>query len=528
MAVRLPARLALPVAIAAVVVTAAVTVGLYATIHRTGAVATRQAQGQFTRITEHALAERGQVLHEMAVVFASARGDIRARDRAWRHPPVAAAAVLERGTGRVRSALGAVMHPADLRAAAAAGRVAGHLVRTGEGLLLAGAASGDRSDEVVVVAQRLDVAFVRALGDVVRTDVAVEGGGIVVATFAAGAQPAETVPVRIPLETAGGGAATVTLFLPAGDARRARHMALVASLAGGGVLLLGALAFYAWIAASVTGPIRDLIAATDRLAAGELARALPEGAPAELGTLVARFNRMASALREAEARLVHSAKLSSIGALVAGVSHELNNPLYGLLGHAELLLAQGGLDAPSRERLDLILREGRRMQRTLSELRGFTRPSARERGRVDLGQVAREVLALVEHDAESGRAVRRPEIAADEAAVIGAPDELRQVMLNLVLNALQAMPDGGTLVVRVGGRGNRVAVAVEDTGTGIPAGILARVREPFFSTKPGRMGLGLAIAYEIVTAHGGALVLENLPGGGVRASFDLPGAGVPA
>jgi len=522
--VKLSVRLALPLLLVAAGVTGAVTAGLLVVLNRTTGAVAAQTGHQLGRITEHALEERAQALHDMAVVFAALRGDARARDRAWRHAPVTAAAVLDGALGRVRSAFGPAMDARDLMAIARGGTDR-PVVRAADGLLVTGAARADRGGDLVVIGQRLDAGFAAELERTLQAPVSIATQGRTTAATFTGPVPSRDVyPVEVAVDTPGGGAATVTVYVPAAQVFRARRAALAVAL-GGGIMLLAAGFFFYWYAViRITRPIGDLIAATERLAAGDLTAGLSAGAPAELGTLVRQFNRMADALKEAQGKLVHSAKLSSVGALVAGISHELNNPLYGLLGHAEHLMHKVPEGDPAREKLEIIVREARRMQRTLADLRGFTRPSARARATVDLAQVAREVVELVRHDAATAGVAIQAASPGGAAETLGSPDELRQVVLNLVLNALQATPRGGSITVRAAGP----AITVEDSGAGMDASTLARVREPFFTTKPGRMGLGLSIAQEIVTAHGGNLRIDSRPGAGTRITVDLAPAAVAA
>lgn len=301
---------------------------------------------------------------------------------------------------------------------------------------------------------------------------------------------------------------------------------LGSAAAGGALLLLTTLAFVAYVVRRVTRPLRDLAEAADRVAAGDVAARLPETAPAELGILVRRFNAMAAALKETQERLVHSAKLSTVGHLVAGISHELNNPLQGLLTQAELLAGKLDPGADGRKELDLVVAEGRRMQRTLGELRSFVRRSAPEAARVDITGVIRDVLALVRPQAERARVATRARLQEGGLSVLASSDQLRQVVLNLVMNALEAMPAGGELTVDAATERNggtpRAVVRVRDTGTGIADADLPRVAEPFFSTKDGRMGLGLAICRDIIAGHAGQLAVDSRSGGGTTVTFWLP------
>lgn len=521
---KLHARLALPMVIAAVTVTGAVIGGLVLLVRGTTRVVANQTGHQLTRIAAHAVAQRAEALDEIASVFASLPGDAGTRDRRWRHPPLAAVAVLDRAGTRVRSRLGAAMDDDDLRALAGAGRPDWPVARTQDGrLLIVGRAHGDRREEFVVVGVPVDAAFAESLGRTLQTGVEIRAGGSTIAAVRLPSEPgARRYTAAGDARTPGGGPFEFVVDVPAEEVFRTQRTAVAIAAGGGLALLAAAFVFYGWLVVRVTRPIRDLTVAVRRVGAGEPAARLPADAPAELGELVAEFNRMAGALRDTQDRLVHSAKLSSVGALVAGVSHELNNPLHGLLGHAEHLSTKYPAGDPVREKLDTILREGRRMQRTLADLRGYTRPGGRERVRVDLNDVAREVLELVRHDAERAGIACALDLAAGEATITASPDRVRQVALNLALNAAQAMTGGGSLTVRTTRTTGEAALVVEDSGPGVPPDLLARVTEPFFSTKPGRMGLGLSISREILEEHGGTLTLANRPAGGAKAEARWP------
>lgn len=527
----LHARLTLPLVVAAVVVTGTVLGGLVLLVRGTTRVVIRQTGHQLTRIAAHALAQRAEALDDVATVFASLAGDARARDLRWRHEPLAAVAILEPGGGRIRSWIGAALDPADLPALAGRDHPAWPVIRTADGrLLVAGRARDDRGGSVVVVGVPVDGAFADALAKTLQAGVEITAGGRTLAASRSGSGSGDrrytaTGAARTP----GGAPFEFRVAVPADDVFRTQRAALALAGAGGLVLLAAAFVFNGWVVARITRPIRELTTAVRRVGAGEQTARLPADAPAELGELVAEFNRMAAALRETQDRLVHSAKLSSVGALVAGVSHELNNPLHGLLGHAEHLSTKYPEGDPAREKLETILREGRRMQRTLADLRGFTRPGGRQRATVDLNDVAREVLELVRHDAGKAGVECAADLAAGGAPIEAAPDRVRQVALNLALNAVQAMPAGGRLTIRTSrtdGAGTGGSLVVEDDGPGIAADVLARVTEPFFSTKPGRMGLGLSISREIVEEHGGSLTIASAPGRGARVEARFPAGGM--
>lgn len=219
-------------------------------------------------------------------------------------------------------------------------------------------------------------------------------------------------------------------------------------------------------------------------------------------------------------------RLAALGVLAAGVAHEVNTPLTGISSYAQLLLAETGEDDPRHELLRKVERQTFRASRIVSGLLEFARKPGRERRPVDLATVVAETAELL-RERMSAKGVRfRREVAEAGATVLGSEGELQQVLTNLMLNAIDAMAPqgGGELVARVGARGDRVLVAIEDGGPGIPAEHLATVFEPFFTTKrnQGGTGLGLSICYNIVEQHGGSIAVENRPEGGCRFTVELP------
>jgi signal transduction histidine kinase len=353
-------------------------------------------------------------------------------------------------------------------------------------------------------------------------EISVEGRAV------AGADPGGTDPgeatatVAIELPTAAETPVRLTARVPAGRILAARRAALGATVAGGVLLFLAGAGVALWTLARVTRPLRSLAAAAEALAAGGAPVEVPAGAPAEVGVLVARFNEMGGKLAESRDRLVHTAQLSTVGQLVAGVSHELNNPLTILLTHAEYALARLDPAAPGRAEVATVLDQGRRLARLLGELRGLVRPGDAAPAPLDLNDIARETAALIRHDAAKASVACEAVVARAPVIVRASADQIRQAALNLALNALQATPAGGRMAVRAesGAPGGRLVV--EDTGPGFPPDLRDRLGEPFVSTRPGRLGLGLAITRDVAARHGGRLRLDAAPGGGARATLELP------
>ncbi|MEG6506630.1 ATP-binding protein [Nitratidesulfovibrio sp. 1201_IL3209] len=244
-------------------------------------------------------------------------------------------------------------------------------------------------------------------------------------------------------------------------------------------------------------------------------------------------------------------KLAAIGSLAAGVAHELRNPLSSIKGYATYFGSRFAEGSEDREAARVMVQEVERLNRVISDLIGLARPSDIAPRPVDAGFLVRHVLRLVRQDAaHRGVTVRvEPEEGQDfagpgqvgpgqpgpgEGAPRGLPegpvpralldpDRFSQALLNVFLNALEAMPRGGELSVRLAAApGNRIAVSVRDTGAGIAPEHLATIFDPYFTTKSQGTGLGLAIVHKIVEAHGGEVSLRSVPGQGTEVTFLLP------
>ncbi len=227
---------------------------------------------------------------------------------------------------------------------------------------------------------------------------------------------------------------------------------------------------------------------------------------------------------ELERRLVQADKLSSIGLLAAGVAHEVNTPLAVISTYAQMLARQITDDSPQSKLLEKIARQTFRASEIVNSLLNFSRTSTTELVEVDLNRVVRETVGLIEHQLKNA-AVHTEFTLADPLPVIrGNAGKLQQVFLNLFLNARDAMEGGGTLSVRTSNGGGAVRVEVVDTGQGIPSENLARIYDPFFTTKGARKGtgLGLSVTYGIVREHGGEIEVESQPGAGTRFVLEFP------
>jgi signal transduction histidine kinase len=231
-------------------------------------------------------------------------------------------------------------------------------------------------------------------------------------------------------------------------------------------------------------------------------------------------------LAETQAQLLQAGKLAAVGQLVAGVAHEINNPLAVVMGQAQLI-ALHATDAAVVERSEQILRAATRAAGIVRELQTFARPQPTQHAPVQMSDVVDRVLALRRQTLEvSGIRVER-HVAPAVPSVQADALQLEQVVLNLLLNAEQAVLDSrgsACITLGVATRGDRVRVSISDTGPGIADDVMPRIFEPFFTTRPvGRgTGLGLSISYRIVEAHGGRLWAESEPGRGATLIMELP------
>ena len=238
------------------------------------------------------------------------------------------------------------------------------------------------------------------------------------------------------------------------------------------------------------------------------------------------IERQKEQLEMANRQLLRAANLASVGELASGMAHEINNPVGIILGRTDYILAtQEYLSAEAKEDLQVVRNQAERVASTVRSLLTFARPSPLTIRPVDLAQLVDQAIALetprchsAEVKIERSPSDRVPTIRAD-------PDRLQQVLVNLMNNAIDAMPQGGLLGISLAdGGGGEVIVNISDTGTGITEEDQARIFDPFFTTKPAGKGtgLGLAVSYGIIRDHGGEIRLNNFPGKGSTFSIVLP------
>ncbi len=237
--------------------------------------------------------------------------------------------------------------------------------------------------------------------------------------------------------------------------------------------------------------------------------------------LEARVEQRTRQLRETQAQVIRAEKLAVVGRLAASVAHEVNNPLQAIALQLQLI-GDEGLTGTASRRLAIVREELDRIAGIVQRLLDFQRPTLGERKPHQLSALLDDVLALSNKQLQQhGITVVREE-GTDLAPILVAGNRLKQVLLNLILNAIEAMPDGGRLRIRSWQVNGMVAVTFSDTGSGMASEVMEHLFEPFFSTKTNGTGLGLAVSHEIVTQHGGSLEAGNGPDGGAIFTIKLP------
>jgi len=260
------------------------------------------------------------------------------------------------------------------------------------------------------------------------------------------------------------------------------------------------------------------------LVPAQLTKALirdPDGAPAAEVVLIADLSER----RAFERQLIQSGKLASIGQLAAGVAHEINNPLFAILGLVEFLLLEAEPETKAHERLTLIQGTALEIKEIVRALLDFARERSDEHSVISLADVAAQTVELMRRTS-AAKQIDIVERYSDEPVPIeGSSSQLKQIFVNLISNAKHALKDGGgTITVEVGRDGEFAWAEVRDTGPGLSEDVAARVFEPFYTTRRdiGGTGLGLSVSLGIAQAHGGSLVVDSKPGEGAAFRLRLP------
>jgi len=252
-------------------------------------------------------------------------------------------------------------------------------------------------------------------------------------------------------------------------------------------------------------------------------RKLIESIARDIAVLVERFDSLAAGAALAE-QLRHADRLATIGQLAAGVAHELNEPLGNILGFAQLLQKSSGLTETIRRDVDQIVKASMHGREVVRKLLVFARQTQTQRVDIDLNGLIRESLYFLEARCRRGAIDLRLDLAPGSSIVSADPSQMTQVLVNLAVNAVQAMPSGGQLTVRTANEADTVVLSVEDTGVGMNEATKQRLFTPFFTTKDvgEGTGLGLSVVLGIVSAHGGTIHVESAAGRGAIFKIVLP------
>jgi two-component system, NtrC family, sensor kinase len=321
------------------------------------------------------------------------------------------------------------------------------------------------------------------------------------------------------------------------------------------------LAVSGFIGTLLARPIRELEKLAHRVALGERDLQITVQSTDEVGDLADAFNQMTRALtrQEAEIKLLHrglelkvqertaqlndknrqllqtqadlarAEKLADLGIVAAGVAHEINTPLAIIRGNTEVLEMCLPPEHGNREEVEIISRQTERMARIVSNLLVFARQKSLNQRQFMVHEVLDDILSQIGHQVDMSSITVQRDYADDLAEIRGDADQLRQVFGNLISNAAQAMPGGGTLTIstRPHGPGSGWVVEIADTGKGIQPEHLKKIFTPFFTTKDDGSGLGLSVSYGIVKDHGGDIEVESLPGQGTSFRIVIPGQNSP-
>ena len=312
------------------------------------------------------------------------------------------------------------------------------------------------------------------------------------------------------------------------------------------------LAIYIAVIRGITMPVNSLIKGIQTIASGDFSQRvnIKKGSPKnrkifwgsdEIGFMADAFNTMAERLsamdmekdrllhalqgfneelekkvREATEKLrltqenmVRAETLAAIGTLAAGVSHEISTPLNTIIGFVQLTISEIDDNSPIKGDLKVIEQEAMRCKKIVQGLLNFAKPQKHEERLTDINNIINETLSLIEYQPSMKKIVIKRDLDKRLASVEADPMQLKQVFLNLILNSVQAMPEGGELKITTRNTGEGIEAVVSDTGTGIPEEEQQKIFQPFYTTKEDGTGLGLSIIYGIIKEHGGDIFIES-------------------
>jgi len=298
------------------------------------------------------------------------------------------------------------------------------------------------------------------------------------------------------------------------------------------LLLLLSFIAVRWLSSRIARPVQKLAENLTQYADGDNTIRYSERRRDEIGHAGRAFNYLVTNLEQVQQErdkaakaAMQSERLAALGQLAAGIGHEINNPLQNILSLSALIdsYLKDAKDDEIREDIRLLQQEGKRCARIVQGILNFAREKDLSYQRFDLGQLLEDTLVLMKHRLEASKLKLELNIETG-IEIDGDPNQLQQVVVNLILNAVQASKPGKTLTVLAYQDGEMVRVEVIDQGSGILDDVLPKVFNPFYTTKTegSGTGLGLSVSYGIVKKHNGQISLENIAGGGIKASVILP------
>jgi two-component system NtrC family sensor kinase len=229
-------------------------------------------------------------------------------------------------------------------------------------------------------------------------------------------------------------------------------------------------------------------------------------------------------LQKIQQALLQSEKLAAMGRLTSQIAHELNNPIYGIMNTLELLKTEIPPESKRRRILELSLSETQRLSEMLRNMLSFSKPEEEKRRPIRINELVEGILLVMEKQMRESNIKVETSFDDEIPEVMASTNQMRQVMLNMIKNAKEAMPKGGTLTVRTSREDNRVMIHIQDTGMGIPEEIRNKIFEAFFTTKQKvkGVGLGLSVCYGIIKDHSGEIKVESEEGEGTTFTISLP------
>ena len=298
---------------------------------------------------------------------------------------------------------------------------------------------------------------------------------------------------------------------------------IVTGICAAGIIVIG------FLSTGVTRSITKVISAAGELGEGRRDIRIEVETSDETGQLARAFNKMSQSIEENHQRVLQAEKLAAIGRLAAGVAHEINNPIMGIRNSFNLIAGMSGLPEKASKYIELIDGSLSGMEKVVRNLLVFSRPRQEEWRVFTPTEIIRNTHAFIEHMANAIGVEFQFEFCSTPQPVFGSPHEFQQVIINMFMNAVDAMPEGGSVTISTAcvPGGDFVEIGIRDTGEGISGEHLDKIFDPFYTTKDtGRgTGLGLYVCHEIIKNMGGDITVKSRPGEGTAFSIRLPVAG---